>query len=93
MQSSSVPSEDASGKRPLIAVGADREVGSAKRLQHTASKLHGIAPKRRPRIGSQYQVPSLPEIVPPASALPVERSDTAREASTRPPGATSVDQQ
>lgn len=92
MQSSSDPSEEASGKRPLAAVGTDPELGSAKRLQHTASKLHGTAPKRRPRIGPEYQVPALPSIGPPAVVVPIERSEIPQEDTSRPPGASSVDQ-
>jgi len=77
MQSNTDPSQEAPGKRPLSAEDAE-ELSSAKRVQHTASKLHGVAPKRKPRIGAAYQVPALPAIVGTASAVPFESSETAR---------------
>jgi hypothetical protein len=62
MQQNGTGEPSASQKRALTQVtgSADSQPPGAKSLHLTASKIHGIAPKRKPRIGPDYQA-----VVPP----------------------------
>lgn len=48
------------GKRDLVAT--DEPTAAVKSVHHTASKINGVAPKRKPRIGAEYQavIPPVP---------------------------------
>ena len=67
---SGVGEKSAAEKRPAPAEAAacsgNPEAPAAKRVDVVASKIHGIAPRRKPRIGSAYQA-VLPDVQPAAS--------------------------
>jgi hypothetical protein len=54
------PEAERVGEKRAVCAECLKDCPAAKQVHHTASKIHGVAPKRKPRIGPDYQIPIIP---------------------------------